>query len=401
MQWLKKIFSIGDVTETCAQLQRQGFVQPGMNCKTGDVTEVVERARINQTTPNTSASRGVQADASVNQCGNITLLREVDPQEVVETFTDFRFLGEGTTGIAYKAMLGTKPMALKVFLPTAQGGDHRLPLNDTEFTKMLDTLEDELLVVRGLNNPNVVRYCDAMVSTRARAVYLVMDFIAGSTFEDFCASFADQKLPGALFPSLWSTAVNGLIGLLDADLAHCDLKSDNFMVSDGKVVIIDLGLACKQVCTNRTEAYKFYGPVAYHHNRQPTKRPAMPLEVWQRGDLVSLALSFLEAAFGASDADISVMFDAFSDSIGNLPAASAIATTFVRQYVADPTDRALIICAMLAPWSATPYRVILEALRAMQLPPTGAQISTKTVRKYHGSKAPAKIGGAGVTKRLR
>jgi serine/threonine protein kinase len=139
-------------------------------------------------------------------------------------------LGAGGMGEVYRARdprLG-REVALKV-LPTAVSAD----------VDRLRRFEQEARAAAGLNHPNIVAVFD--IGAEANTTFIVSELLEGKTLRDLL-----QRGPLPLKKAT-DCAVQIALGLAAAHekgIVHRDLKPENvFVTSDGRVKILDFGLA--------------------------------------------------------------------------------------------------------------------------------------------------------------
>jgi hypothetical protein len=137
----------------------------------------------------------------------------------------------------------------------------------------------EVEALRMLDHPNVLRLVDAG-ATDAWS-YLVMPRLAGTTLRELV-------LGGPLTPEsaalLVMYAAHGVGAIHRAGLTHRDLKPDNVMLTDdGRVVIIDLGLALAPDWTRQTTEGAIAGSLPYMAPEQIDGDAAPSTDVWALG----------------------------------------------------------------------------------------------------------------------
>jgi hypothetical protein len=137
----------------------------------------------------------------------------------------------------------------------------------------------EVEALRMLDHPNVLKLVDAG-ATDAWS-YLVMPRLAGTTLRELV-------LGGPLTPEsaalLVMYAAHGVGAIHRAGLTHRDLKPDNVMLTDdGRVVIIDLGLALAPDWTRQTTEGAIAGSLPYMAPEQIDGDAAPSSDVWALG----------------------------------------------------------------------------------------------------------------------
>jgi len=139
-------------------------------------------------------------------------------------------LGSGGMGEVYRARDTRleREVAIKV-LPTSYASD----------ADRLKRFEQEARSTSALNHPNIVTVYD--IGTHEDSPYIVSELLAGSELRD-------QLDKGALLPrkaiDYAQQIVQGLAAAHEKGIIHRDLKPENlFVTSDGRVKILDFGLA--------------------------------------------------------------------------------------------------------------------------------------------------------------
>jgi hypothetical protein len=137
----------------------------------------------------------------------------------------------------------------------------------------------EVEALRRLDHPNVLRLVDAGATDVWS--YLVMPRLAGTTLRQLVVNGSLTPESAAL---LVMFAAHGLGAIHRAGLTHRDLKPDNVMVTDdGRVVIIDLGLALAPDWTRHTTEGAIAGSLPYMAPEQIEGEPAPASDVWALG----------------------------------------------------------------------------------------------------------------------
>jgi len=146
-------------------------------------------------------------------------------------------LGAGGMGDVYRATdtrLG-RAVAVKV-LPEVFATD-RLRLK---------RFEQEARTLSALNHPNIITIYD--VGDHEGTPYLVMELLDGETLG---RKLRDRALPGRKVTEIAVQVANGLAAAHASGVLHRDLKPENlFVCRDGRVKILDFGLAKQQVAVD-------------------------------------------------------------------------------------------------------------------------------------------------------
>jgi serine/threonine protein kinase len=157
-------------------------------------------------------------------------------------------LGEGGMGVVYKAE-DTKlkrTVALK-FLP------QRLSSNDQDKERFLQEAQS----ASALNHPNVCTIYD--IQELDGQTFIVMEFVDGKTLRE-----AKHAISMKQAVAVSAQIAEGLAAAHEKGIVHRDIKSDNIMVRpDGRVQIMDFGLAKLQGASSLTKAGSTIGTTAY------------------------------------------------------------------------------------------------------------------------------------------
>jgi Tol biopolymer transport system component len=139
-------------------------------------------------------------------------------------------LGAGGMGEVYKARDTRldRDVAVKV-LPASFAGD----------PDRLRRFEQEARAAAALNHPNILAVYD--VGTHDGRPYIVSELLAGTTLRE---ALAEGALPVSRAIDIARQIASGLAAAHAKGITHRDIKPENlFLVSDGRVKILDLGLA--------------------------------------------------------------------------------------------------------------------------------------------------------------
>jgi eukaryotic-like serine/threonine-protein kinase len=199
-------------------------------------------------------------------------------------------LGAGGMGEVYSAKdprLG-RQVAIKI-LPSAYAAD----------SLGLQRFEQEARAAAQLNHPNIVAIHD--IGTSEGAPYVVMELLEGETLRQ---RIAEGPLPVRKVIDYAIQIALGLAAAHDHGIVHRDLKPENiFITSDGRVKILDFGLARVipgkgieepgLTISQRTDPGTVLGTMGYMSPEQVRGKPAD-----QRSDIFSLGVILHEALTG-------------------------------------------------------------------------------------------------------
>ncbi|MEJ7598789.1 MAG: serine/threonine-protein kinase [Kofleriaceae bacterium] len=185
-------------------------------------------------------------------------------------------LGIGGLGTVYATeRAGHGPLAIKLI---SHGGDHGLQVRASR----------EVEALRRISHPNVLPLIDAGADDTWS--YLVMPRITGTSLRELVAN-------GPLLPEsaalLVMHAARGVGAIHAGGLCHRDLKPDNIMITDdGRVLIIDLGLALAPDWTRQTTEGAIAGSLPYMAPEQIEGAAGAASDVW------ALAVTWWELVIG-------------------------------------------------------------------------------------------------------
>jgi len=124
-----------------------------------------------------------------------------------------------------------------------------LPPNFAADTERLRRFEQEARSAGGLSHPNLVTIHD--LGTYEGTPYIVMELLEGETLRDRIGSDSAPHMPIRKVVDVSVQLANGLAAAHDKGIVHRDLKPENiFITSDGRVKILDFGLAKLTIAQN-------------------------------------------------------------------------------------------------------------------------------------------------------
>jgi len=189
-------------------------------------------------------------------------------------------LGEGGMGVVYKAQDTRlqRPVALK-FLPP------HIADNPDEKARFLH----EAQAASALNHPNISTIHS--IEEAPEGVFIVMECVEGKTLKRL---IQDEKLPAKKILDIAIQVCEGLNAAHAREIVHRDIKADNLMLTkDGRVKIMDFGLAKLKGATKLTKAGSTLGTAEYMSPEQATGE-----EVDQRSDIYSFGVVLYELLAG-------------------------------------------------------------------------------------------------------
>ena len=183
-----------------------------------------------------------------------------------------KMLGEGGMGAVYKARDREldRLVALKVIRPELAGNQ-----------SILHRFKQELILSRKVTHRNVVRIFDLGVAQGLR--FITMEFIQG---QDLASLLEERKFTAQETVKILRQVCAALQAAHAEGVVHRDLKPQNIMIEmDGRVVVMDFGLARSMEATGLTQAGAVMGTPAY---MSPEQAKGMPAD--ERSDIFSLGI---------------------------------------------------------------------------------------------------------------
>jgi len=184
-------------------------------------------------------------------------------------------IGEGATSTVYKGLdiLLGREVALKVLLPHVRDATR-------------ERFFQEAMAAAQLNHPNIMAIHDRGVDHDRH--FLVVEFVGGVPLTHYIPSAPEVVI------ELGSQIARALNYAHERDIIHRDIKPANIMVTaEGRVKIMDLGLALPREAKRVTAPGMVIGTPAYISPEQAKGRP-----LDRRTDIYSLGIVLYEMATG-------------------------------------------------------------------------------------------------------
>ena len=192
-----------------------------------------------------------------------------------ERFQLIRELGMGGMGVVYEAF--DKEREERVALKTLRNVDGNAIL----------LFKQECRSISGVHHPNLIRLGE-LFESRGDWVF-TMELIRGVDLMSWVHDGEAQRLRDAL-----GQLVTGLGALHEAGHVHRDIKPSNVLVSDGRVVLLDFGLATRHDRDPLSWSDgEMVGTPAYMAPEQASSRPAGP-----EADFYSVGVILYQALTG-------------------------------------------------------------------------------------------------------
>jgi len=165
----------------------------------------------------------------------------ISPNTTIAQYTIVSKIGEGGMGVVWRARdskLG-RDVAIKV-----------LPASLSENTDRLNRFEQEAQAAGALNHPNILVIHH--IGIHDGAPYIVSELLEGETLRD---RMAGDALPQRKALDYALQIARGLAAAHEKGIIHRDIKPDNvFITDDGRVKILDFGLAKLTSATDATQS---------------------------------------------------------------------------------------------------------------------------------------------------
>jgi eukaryotic-like serine/threonine-protein kinase len=200
---------------------------------------------------------------------------------LAERYEILQMLGEGGMGAVYKAQDREldRIVALKVIRSELAG-----------HPTILQRFKQELILARKITHRNVIRIYDLGVTAGMR--FITMEFVEG---EDLASLLAQRKFEPAEAVRILRQVCAALEAAHGEGVIHRDLKPQNIMVeADGRVVVMDFGLARSMEATGMTQAGALLGTPAY---MSPEQAKGLPAD--SRSDIFALGIIAYQLLTGA------------------------------------------------------------------------------------------------------
>ncbi|MEU0516180.1 Stk1 family PASTA domain-containing Ser/Thr kinase [Streptosporangium sp. NPDC006007] len=222
---------------------------------------------------------------------------------------------------------------------------HRSLAEDPSFVRRFI---GEAKSVASLSHPNVVHVFDQ--GTDGDNVYLSMEYVPGRTLRDVLRTRG--RLPAREALEVMIPVLAALGAAHQAGLIHRDVKPENVLLADdGRIKVVDFGLARAIEATNQTRTGVMIGTIGYMSPEQVTAGSADA-----RSDVYAAGIMLFELLTGRQpyegDTPMSVAYRHVHDTVPVpstlLPGTSPLLDTLVAQATArDPANRPVDATALL------------------------------------------------------
>jgi serine/threonine-protein kinase RIO1 len=227
----------------------------------------------------------------------------------VNQYLLIEIIGEGAYGQVFKAHDDQTGQCVAVKVIPRQRFRHASPISSTsqspiatqllegELPAMGESVLREIAIMKKLANKHIVSMLGAIDDPRRRNIYLVMEYMAGGnmlTSTEEHDAWAKNQFRGPPPKRLYEPLeefqarsyvrhiVSGMTYLHNKEIVHCDIKPENLLVSESKVVrIADFGVS---ELVERITLSNF-GTPAFCAPELLTALPAKPTKAGQTGHL--------------------------------------------------------------------------------------------------------------------
>jgi hypothetical protein len=204
----------------------------------------------------------------------------------------------------------------------------------------LRRLRREFKVGVSLDHPNLIRFKEMVDDDPSLPTYMVTEFVNGQTLQ---ARMGGRQLSHAEIIGYFDQIVRGVAHAHTRGVVHRDLKPSNILVTDnGRIKILDFGIARKHDLSVITMADQTVGTPAYMAPEQVRSQPTTPAtDQYALGVLLFEMLTGRLPYEGDAGAIMSQHLDGAPPSLASLrPDSTAeLEVALLRMLAVDPTQR--------------------------------------------------------------
>jgi CRP-like cAMP-binding protein len=185
-------------------------------------------------------------------------------------------LGRGAFAIVYNGYHSdlSRPVAIKMLR-------HDMAMNP----EFLGNFRKEARTIANLNHDNIVKVFD--IEERFRTIFIIMERLAGRTLRELLDEVGCLSVAEAV--NVLIQVCRGLNYAHERSIVHQDIKPGNiFLLPDGKVKLLDFGLACPCGSENPLTGTPYY--------MAPEQVECLPVD--ERADIFALGLTAFEMVSG-------------------------------------------------------------------------------------------------------
>ena len=202
--------------------------------------------------------------------------RTVTAQRKIAKYIITDIIGKGGYSIVYRGLHEAlnRPVAIKML-------KHDMAM-ETDF---ISNFRNEAKTIAKLNHPNIVRVYD--IEERYRTLFIIMEYLEGMTLRKMLQKII--KLSPKKIVSYLLQVCAGLAYAHEHKLVHQDIKPGNIYIrTDGRVKLLDFGLACPCGSENFLTGTPFY--------MSPEQIDCLPID--ERADIYGLGITAFEMVTG-------------------------------------------------------------------------------------------------------
>jgi eukaryotic-like serine/threonine-protein kinase len=203
------------------------------------------------------------------------------PGETLGRYEIVKTLGEGGMGAVYQARDTEldRMVALKIIKPSL-----------ADEPAILQRFRQELILARQITHKNIVRIYDLGEADGVK--FITMEYVDGEDLRTIMRR--EGKLAPADAALIVRQMLEGLVVAHEEGIVHRDLKPGNVMRdANGRIVIMDFGLAHSDASSGMTQTGEMLGTVEYMSPEQAQGKPPD-----RRSDLFTVGLIFYELLTG-------------------------------------------------------------------------------------------------------
>lgn len=110
--------------------------------------------------------------------------------------------------------------------------------------KWVNHLVNEIEIIKKMSHDGIVKYHDNYVDSDGNLV-LIEEFVDGMDLFDYIQLYHPNGIPDEIINILFPQMCEIINYIHSMGYIHCDVKPENFLISDNTIKICDFGLSCK------------------------------------------------------------------------------------------------------------------------------------------------------------
>ena len=231
--------------------------------------------------------------------------QEINPSDIGNKLSDFdilKSLGKGGFGFVakVKSKKNHKIYAMKM-----------IDLNKIKDQNEKNLTLNEIQLIKGLDNPHIIKYYNYFVDNNSNKLYLIMDHMSNGDLKDYISVHVElgQPIPEDEIIELFYQCASGLCYCHRKNIVHRDIKPQNlFMTETKEVKIGDFGIAFQrkkgEINTLYTGTPKFMAPEMFEKKPYDAKI-----------DVYALGVTFHALCYFRLPRDVAIVKDALGQRI--------------------------------------------------------------------------------------